>query len=265
MYIWQVRKEGYPHTQAFDTVALCLRESIHDMGFESKIVHTPDIKRNHIVLGAHLLSSVPAGCIIYNLEQITPESFTLTDTYIEILKKNCVWDYSLRNIEELKKLGIDAVHMPIGYHKILTRNWDMRAQNIDCLFYGSINPRRKKITDSLNAKVLYNIYGETLDKYIAHSKIVLNCHFYETKLFEIVRCSYLLANRKFILSERGNDHYLEAPFREGIGFHDAEEMPYWYSLYMGRPYIRDNIAQAGFEIFSNMTQVGFLENESKSW
>ena len=39
--------------------------------------------------------------------------------------------------------------------------------------------------------------------WIARSKIVLNLHQYDAQVFEIVRVSYLLANRRAVVSERG--------------------------------------------------------------
>lgn len=262
MNIWQVTIPGYPHTRAFDTVAVCLRESIRELGFESEIVNSP---QKAIVLGAHLIESVPAGSIIYNLEQITPESPLVNDTYINILKNNRVWDYSKRNIQELKKLGIEAIHMPIGYHPILESLPKNYLKQINCLFYGSLNPRRDKIIQSVKGTPIFDIYGKELDACIGSSRIILNCHYYETKLFEIVRCSYLLANKVFILSEPGLDLELEEPFKKGIAFHNAEDWPDAVAYYLQRPDIMEDIAQQGFEIFSNMKQVEYLKDESKSW
>lgn len=268
MNIWQVRIDGYSHTRAFDMIALCLRESIRNLGFRSEIVHYPNPVENHIILGAHLLQSIPKGYIIYNLEQITPESPLVNNTYINILNENKVWDYSKRNMRELKKLGIDTVHMPIGYHPILSNtgvNCPHIPEYIDCLFYGSVNERRQKIIQSVNALCLFDKYGIALDAEIASAKIILNCHYYETKLFEIVRCSYLMANKKFILSEPGLDLELEKPFREGIAFHEKEEWPAAVEFYLKFPEVREKIALRGFEIFSKMKQTEYLKDESKSW
>jgi hypothetical protein len=266
MNIWQVSVDGYSHTRAFDTVALCLRESIIELGFQSEIVSYPNPVENHIILGAHLLQgSVPKGYIIYNLEQITSESPLVSENYINLLKLNRVWDYSKRNIKELNKLGIEAIHMPIGYHPCLTKIPEGYLQQIDCLFYGSLNLRRKTIIEATGATPIFDIYGDELDTCIASSKIILNCHYYNTQLFEIVRCSYLMANKKFIVSEPGLDLELEEPFREGIAFHKKEEMPEAVEYYLANPDVRAKIAQKGFEIFSQIKQTEYLKNESKSW
>ncbi len=260
MNIWQVSVKGYPHTRAFDSVAITLQRSLRDLGIEAGIDHRMEryVKnKSGIILGAHLLHEAVSDCIIYNLEQITLDSPLVNAHYVKLLRNNTVWDYSRRNISELKKLGVEATYMPIGYHPVLEDIVAAR-QDIDCLFYGSINERRAAMLESVGAKVLWNYYGWKLRGELARAKIVLNCHFYETKVFEIVRCSYLLANKKFILSEPGLDEDLEAPFREGIAFHAGEEWPEAVKYYLAHPEVREKIAQKGYEIFKGMSQVEFL-------
>ena len=100
---------------------------------------------------------------------------------------------SNKNIERLNKEGFfNTSIFEIGYHKKLERIEKQKQKNIDVLMYGSMNERRKKIVDGLkekklNVKVLFGIYGAQRDEYISRSKIVLNIHFYNSQLFEIVR------------------------------------------------------------------------------
>jgi hypothetical protein len=60
----------------------------------------------------------------------------------------------------------------------------------------------------------------SFDDLIFRSKIILNIHYYEAAIFEIFRCSYLMANRKCIVSEVGNDKDLENRFTGVIYFSD---------------------------------------------
>ena len=53
----------------------------------------------------------------------------------------------------------------------------------------------------LRVKALFGVYGKERDAWIAQSKIVLNVHYYNVKIFEAVRISYLLNNRVIVLSE----------------------------------------------------------------
>ena len=66
-----------------------------------------------IVLGCNLLPNVrlpsPGRLILFNLEQITPESTWLNSEYLTLLGQHTVWDYSDRNIAELARIGIGAI------------------------------------------------------------------------------------------------------------------------------------------------------------
>jgi len=102
-------------------------------------------------------------------------------------------------------------------------------RDIDVLFVGSIVERRLAVLQALHergANVIpaFGVYGAERDELIARAKIVLNVHMYEAKVFEVVRVSYLLANRCFVVSERGLDVTGERPFEEGIAFVEYHEL-----------------------------------------
>lgn len=269
--IWIVSPENYPHSPgAFQEVADSLNEAFSTLGHECAIVTTqPAPEENVIILGANLLTHfVPTHWIIYNLEQMTQGSPWITNWYISLLKKHPVWDYSPANIKELGKIGISATLLPIGYSPCLTRIPDLTHEEwfngatLDVLSYGSSNPRRHKIFDQLqhssNAHHAFGIYGAKRDELIARAKIVLNVHFYESKVFEIVRCSYLLANSKCIVSERGLDRELEDKFKDGIVFCDYDDIAKTCHELLNDGDKRNAIAQRGFEIFSSMSQAEYL-------
>jgi hypothetical protein len=52
---------------------------------------------------------------------------------------------------------------------------------------------------------VFGLYGADRDALVARSKIVLNLHFYDSKIFEVVRVSYLLTNGACVVSESGLD------------------------------------------------------------
>src|SRR5262249_55443542 len=100
----------------------------------------------------------------------------------------------------------NPVHVPIGYVTELSRIPVAQPQDIDVLFYGSLNERRNSILNRLSdaglkVQVAFGVYGRQRDDLIARSKLVLNIHYYESKIFEIVRVSYLLANSKAVVTE----------------------------------------------------------------
>ena len=126
-----------------------------------------------------------------------------------------MWD-SLRNIEKWKAMNrLHAPsHVPLGYVPELSQIKASQAQDIDVLFYGSLNERRTAIlialkNAGLKVHTVFGVYGKQRDEVIARCKVVLNIHFYETRVFEFVRIAYLLANSKAGVSECSSENEME--------------------------------------------------------
>ncbi len=192
---------GYIHSKAFEEIADGMQGGFRGLGYETPIVHTPTNKS--LVFGANIQpSAVPEGAVIFNLEQInTP---WMKQEYLDLLRRNEVWDYSTTNIIGLRKHGIEAKKCGVGYHECLRRIPRNVKPDIDVLFYGSENEKRKAVWDQITktgiiGKWLFGVYGAERDEWIARSKMVLNTPFYDNGIFEIVRCSYLWANSKYVL------------------------------------------------------------------
>lgn len=252
---------GYVHSQAFAEVAASTHQALLELGHDSIVSNRLDNRRRrHIVLGANLLprhpQALPADAIVFNLEQVTPGSKWFTDAYLQILSRHHVWDYSDGNIAALRALGIPAAHVPIGFAPGLARI-ERQPEDIDVLFYGSLNERRRRILDELRARGLrveaaFGLYGRERDALIARARIVLNMHFYESKVFEIVRVSYLLANGVCVVSEAGADPALEAPFAAGIAFEPYERLAERCAALVADPVTRSQVALRGQQLFRNM-------------
>lgn len=265
--VWIVTPIDYSHNRALAEVGECLCAALEDLGHDAALVAQPDSRSGRmIVLGAHLLNgiAVPAGSIIYNFEQIFEGSPWFGTGYKKLLWENEVWDYCRSNVAALEKMGIRAKYVPVGYHPCLTRIENSAAPDIDVLHIGSLNARRSEILCTLQdrglrVKQLFDSYGENRDRWIARAGIVLNMHFYDSRLFEIVRCSYLFANKKLVVSELGNDMELEGKFYEGAWFAPYEGL---VNACMGALWNRDKrerITSKGFEIFSGLSQADYLK------
>ena len=157
--------------------------------------------------------------IIVNLEQLSDIKWG-NSTYMSILKLFKVWDYSIDNIKWLMNKGItDVGHMIIGKTLAFKNFIPTLIKDIDVLFYGSINRRRKSILNSLkqsgiNVIIKSNLWGVERDTFIRRAKIVLNIHFYETAILEVLRIFPVIANNEFIISENskfpdGNDDWVD--------------------------------------------------------
>jgi len=200
-------EQEYYHTQCFHEVADLLRFGLRDLGFEVKF--TGNLVEGHlnIVLGYHALAgrqlSGSFDCIIYQLEELA-DDLNGIGKMLNTLKSPClVWDFSQENIDYLKRHGIEAIYKPMGFHPKMQRIKHCEQKDIDILFYGSLNDRRRKILNELSqnfhVKILFGSYGPDRDKWIARSKIVLSVYFFKTRYF--VRLSYLLNNKVFTIVE----------------------------------------------------------------
>lgn len=258
---------NYAHSEAFREVAIAVRSGLAALGHDALIStrFVPD--RQNIILGPQLLPLVgqvpPRNAILFNLEQVSEGSPWITPHLLHGFRRYQVWDYSEANADAWSKFEVPRpVVVPIGYAPELSKITPSE-EDIDVLFYGSINDRRANVLNTLSArgvkvKAVFGIYGDARDALIARSKIVLNAHFYPAKVFEIVRVSYLLANRKCVVSERGCRSEEESPFEQGVAFSDYDGLVETCIALLHDADRRKQIAAAGFAAISSRPQSEFL-------
>lgn len=258
--ICHVRPEGYSHAAAFDEVVAGLQFAFYELGHEVPVVHEP--RPGSLVIGANAEpdASYPDDCIIFNLEQVSNNSSWFNSSYCQLLKNHIVWDYSERNVEALASIGVNkVVKCGIGFAPNLQVIKQQEQKDIDVLFYGSINSHRDMILRELeetDLKVvrLFNCYGAERDSIIARSKIILNLHYYPEQIFEIVRVSYLLTNRCFVLSEYSPDVHL------GVPMCGADEIVDACIGWVNSPSARNACAEYTHTRFRSMKQSMFLRH-----
>lgn len=238
--VWIVSPDGYLYSHAFDEVADGLSAAMTALGGSAPVVRSARVPdgRVPIILGGNLLpaevaATLPAGSVVYNLEQVDPSSpWFASGAYLELLSRCRVLDYSPRNRDALIALGIaHAGLLEIGYSPVLERIPTAPEQDIDVLFYGSMNPRRdallqRLIRRGLTVGHLFDAFGAERDAAIGRAKVVVNIHFYAAAVFEVVRVSYLLANGVCVATEGRPDDPDLAPYRDGLavaGYHDLAD------------------------------------------
>ncbi len=158
---------------------------------------------------------------------------------------------------------MNALHVPVGYVPALTRIPPAPMPDIDVLFIGSLVARRIQILQALERQgarvvAVYGRYGRERDDLIARAKIVLNIHFHPAKVFEIVRVSYLLANRRFVVSESGSDATVEGAFAGGVVFAEYDRLVETCLAYLRDEAARREIAARGFSIMSAVSEAELL-------
>ena len=219
-----IKPKNYPHSDAFWELAELLTYSLRDL--ENDVVMCISeifADRQNILFGAHLLTDfdLPPSTIIFNTEQLSNGSEKWVQRIIDLGKKYIIVDYDDNNIKFLQQNGCKKVHkFQIGFHEKLNRIPRRKNKDIDVLFYGSAKERRRNLLNEisnsgLKVKHLFGVYGAQRDEYISRAKIVLNCHHFEAKIFEIVRVHYLVNNNIPVVSELHPDTKIE-PFWSSI-------------------------------------------------
>lgn len=164
------------------------------------------------MLGANLLpfcglTSLPAGSLLWNLEQADESGPWLVPAYRAWLAAHAVLDYSQRNAAAMAALGLPVAGvLEPGYSPALRRIQPLAQPLVDVLFYGSVNARRARVlraleTAGLRVQQLFGVYGAARDAAIAAAALVLNLHYYEIAVFEIARVAFLLANAVPVVCE----------------------------------------------------------------
>ena len=206
------------------------------------------------------MCDIPKNSIIYNTEQLSYPPSPIAIPLLPIIVQFQAWDYSKSNIKFLSQLAMahPPQYVPIGFVPKLCRIPAAPLQDIDVLFYGYLNPRRAQILQALAARNLQvyhaiDCYGQERDALIARAKVVLNVHYYESKIFEIVRVSYLSANRKAVVSEVDVDTDIDPMYQQAIvGVPYNELVETCYQL-VHDPVRRKQQEETGFTTMSAIT------------
>ncbi len=269
-----IKPKNYIHYLALQELAELIHFSVLELGLKSQITfnycdNNPSTK--NIVLGAHLLNDnliedIPENTIIFNTEQIESITENWKKKILNLARKNIIfWDYSQYNLDYLSKtINIKGKLFQIGYQKELNRINHNIDKNIDVLFYGSINARREHIINKLkdrkiNVKTLFGVYGKERDDLIAKSKLILNMHMYDSKIFEIVRVFYLLSNSIPVISEVGSDTKFNNDFLDLICKSTYENIEKNIIYLLENDKKRIELGENGLNAIKKFPQIKFTE------
>lgn len=254
------------HSEVFREVAEAVHFALIELGHDSTIEKVGPVvtlgDRIPIILGWNVLDTknidLPSNSILYNLEQSGTR--WLTRERLAPFKGLQFWDWHQNSMAELLSYGHQVAHVPLGYVPEWTRIQLATEQDIDVLFYGSMNERRhavlRKMSERLKVVHMYKVYGPKRDEYIARSKIVLNLHYHDNGSFEVARVGYLLANRALVLSEISTG---AEGFENGVCFADYSELHELAdSLSKSSTELRRRLAERGFKAIIARPMAEFL-------
>jgi hypothetical protein len=224
----------------YDEVVETLAWGLAELGFAVSTAtndFAPD--KTNIVLGFQMLPEaklvrLPETTVLYNFEQMRGvDAGHLKPAYRIAAERFRIWDYSRFNMDAWQGLGprFPVRHVPVGYAPILTRIAEPAEPDIDVLIYGLPGAARLAVFQELcrrGAKCVFvcGLYGAARDGLIARAKLVLNIHLYEwAGIFEVVRVSYLLANRKAVVANRMANTRIEPDLMDAVVFTPLEALP----------------------------------------
>jgi len=178
-----------------DFAANILVKKINALGKQCERVDKLDARSKDvwIIYNSAMAWCLPERYISYQTEQNGTHWFS--DKYRERLSKSlAVWEYSEGNLFEYENKNISIVTAGIDIQP-------KRTKDIDVLFYGALNERRKQALKGINCKVVDNLLGAAMQSVIARSKTVLNIHYYKPNVFEIFRANECLSHHCNFVSE----------------------------------------------------------------
>lgn len=223
-----VAPQGMRAAAALHEVAQTVLHGLRAGGHEAQLgVNRIDPEAVNIVINPQLLgdvaSQLPANTILYNFEQVQGDSAWMKPVYVDLVRRFVTWDYSARNVAAWRRFVPEArvLHVPLGHASTVPGIAPAAVEDIDVLFYGSQNERRQKVLQALEARGLrvhaaYDVYGAERDALIARAKVVLNLHFYESRIFEVARVAWLIANRKAVVAEVDADTDIDDDLRHAV-------------------------------------------------
>lgn len=225
--------------------------------------YSPDA--TNIIFGAQvvpvaILEQLPKNSIVYNFEQmrgVSPERLKEREELAFAAQNFRIWEYSESNLEAWGLLGVKSVkHVPVAYAPILTRIPSDVHQEIDVLIYGLSCQKRATVFHRLSTsgiKVVFasGLYAELRDTLISKSKLVANINLYDhSRIFEVVRCSYLLANKKAVIANIDPGTYIEALYSNAIKGSELESFVDDCEYLLSNDQERLALAERGFAAFS---------------
>jgi len=264
--VTRIVPNGFIHHMGFAEVQDSLAWALSSLGHEVTTTFNwlSESRETNIVFGAELIADwqkLPRNTIVYNLEQPSHPNMDKVRRLCQGLK---VWDYSAKSTEDWKGLGFDAVHVPIGYTPNLTRIPKTENQDIDVLFVGWLTPRRVAIIEELKRYGLRVVcsatcYGGGRDNLISRAKVVLNVHHDGRDRFEIIRCSFYMANYKMVVSEFSSDDDEYSDLHNGLARTDYRALASLCLSYCSSSHERYMVSLQAFHAITSRPFSSFVE------
>lgn len=262
-------RPDHPRFRIMDShleVMLSLQWGLQALGHDcSMLVNRFDPQRTNIVfgwiIGAQLgaLDGLPADSVLYNFEQFSERAIAGT-ALGQLAQHFRIWDYSAANLPRWQDCNPrhPVFHAPVSYAPSLERLPPAPMQDIDLLYVGSGGPGRHAKLDAISSCLsrpgvvtLQNVWGDLRDGFIARSQVLLNLSNDNPalRIFEVVRVSYYLANRKPVVNEDVAGQHVEPDLKDALRFAARDQLGQACEALLQDPVQRARCAEQGYEAF----------------
>ena len=246
-----VQPVGYVHSMALLDAALYFRHQFAALGAQVTIAKNRlRTDAPNLVFGAHL-GFDPAltrtfCCLFVNLEQLGTGGSRMPPAYLELLRTSHVVDYDRANLDayarEAETPLISFGHAP---YLVPATALPLDRRPFDLLFFGSMNARRKGLIERIEKAgrtvVVFDgpVYGPERDAFIVQSRAVLNCHHYDSAVFEQVRAFQVLSLGTPLVSERTPRTRPGSAYEHTVNWFDAGSLEEFFAgTYAGPDFVR---------------------------
>lgn len=245
------------YREVIDTVGWGLTQLGHTVSYGVNQVNSD---ASNIVFGMQVVAdanqaSFPDDTIVYNFEQL--RGGNPRRELVAAAQRFRIWDYSDANLDAWTGVGtrLTPVHVPVSYAPVLERIPKAAVQDIDVLVYGMPNELRLSAFHALAQLGLCvvfvcGLYGAARDELISRAKLVLNVTLYgNSRVFEVVRVSYLWANRKAVIANIDPGTAMEDGVLSAIIAVTRETLQRTADAFAQDERARDEVAQRGYDYF----------------
>ena len=250
VHIAIMQPTGYVHSLGLVDPARYLRYQLRRFGVNVTMAKNR-LRSDTInfVFGAHL--GFPEewrqrhACLFVNLEQLGPQGAKVSGAYLKLLETSGVIDYDIANVGAYGAEPADVPLLTFRHAPYLESAagsaLPLEQRPIDLLFFGSMNERRRRIIERIeacgvNVAMFDNpLYGDERDHYIRQAKAVLNCHFYESATFEQVRAFHCLSLGTPVIAERCPNTRPDPVFDQAVSWFDQASLERFFIEHFGQP------------------------------
>jgi len=243
-----VQPRGYVHSLGLIDQARYFRYQFRRLGASVSVAKNR-LRHDAVnfVFGAHLGFDAAQcsrhACVVVQLEQIGQGGAHLRPDYLKLLQQAAVVDYDLDNVGAYSRAPEDVPIVPFLHAPYLApaQSLPLEDRPIDLLFIGSMNERRRRWLDRIEAQGLAvsifdaALYADERDRFILQSKAVVNCHFYESARFEQARVAHCLSLGTPVISERTAQTRPHAAFEDCVQWLEGGQLEDFFSRDFGTP------------------------------